>query len=789
MIRQMRLIGFLPGLFFLAGAFVPTLADDGYAALRHAALERPRGLVYNTDGCDILYWPTNMPVSVEAFKNRRLAYALDSRITTVSYCPQSAGFGHFTCRKAGEPLTNSVSAVHHGISSARNAAQDFFNIGTDALEMATDFCRSNNLEVFVSLRMNDQHDSSSSPERGYNALYPQFKKDHPECLVGAFGSSNMNLHPLCRDEHWSCVNFACSRVREEMKRFVRQFLENYDIDGVEFDFNRHCVLFKSVAEGGVASDAERAMMTELMRDLRRIAHEVGRRRGRYFVFAMRSPDSLDFNREVGIDLARWFEEGLVDIWIGSGYFRLTPWEESVALAHKYGVKFYASLDESRIERQCRKKGLAYIPGRETLPAYAAVMANARAAGVDGTYVFNREEEFLRQIARLDVSVSNAVDKLYFLRYRGSGGYRPDHWLYGGSRHDKLPQLDPGKANEPGFPVYAGGGCVRLSLTIDDDFDKVELRPTVTAKVLTNLKTNDELRLRIGNIEHRSAWSADGLFHFILTPGEFKRGENVFEVIFPKTGTGVKLLDFALEVRYPARHGKLLVSFDDRNFSGWEAALPLLARYDSRVTFFVNGPIDDRAVAFMRKAKAAGHSLGLHGFGHMSAPKAVEELGKSEYVRQELLPQIDAAHAAGFEIFNFACPYSDWNGTCEELWSRYFARVRSGHLHHRDPVKKPLLTCDEAFAPVEPFGTRRILPALGFGDCSVTTLDELTNVLSRVRDRNETLLLYAHNITDTPRPSDVSPRYLEGILAAAWRLGIAVVGYDEVAGRSTQIPHS
>ena len=100
-----------------------------WEALRKDALDQMRTFVYNTDGCDILYWPTNRPVSVAAFTDRRLKYALNSRIAVVSYCPQSAGFGHFTCRKAGEPLTNTVTVIHHGNPSAQNAAADFFALG------------------------------------------------------------------------------------------------------------------------------------------------------------------------------------------------------------------------------------------------------------------------------------------------------------------------------------------------------------------------------------------------------------------------------------------------------------------------------------------------------------------------------------------------------------------------------------------------------------------------------------------------------------------------------------
>ena len=70
-------------------------AAEDWAAKRASAVNRARPLVYNTDGCDMLYWPSNLPVSVANFTQRRLVFTKDTHVTTVSYCPQSAGFGHF----------------------------------------------------------------------------------------------------------------------------------------------------------------------------------------------------------------------------------------------------------------------------------------------------------------------------------------------------------------------------------------------------------------------------------------------------------------------------------------------------------------------------------------------------------------------------------------------------------------------------------------------------------------------------------------------------------------------
>ena len=63
-----------------------------------------------------------------------------------------------------------------------NAAEDFAKKGTDALEMASAFCRRKGLEIFVSIRMNDTHDNRGA--KPPNSHFSLFKQQHPECLMG-----------------------------------------------------------------------------------------------------------------------------------------------------------------------------------------------------------------------------------------------------------------------------------------------------------------------------------------------------------------------------------------------------------------------------------------------------------------------------------------------------------------------------------------------------------------------------------------------------------------------------
>ena len=482
----------------LAGTFgfCGSSTDDAWAKRRTEALARPRTFVYNTDGNDAHNWPSNLPVTVENFTGRRLVHALGTRITTVSYCPLSSGFGRLPCRKAGEAY---CVKSHRG---KRHVSADLFAMGTDPLELASAFCRTNGLEIFVSIRVNDTHDAAGTFKKP-DPLFPDFKKNNPDCLMGR--PEKGSRPPFC---NWSAVDFSHEKVRAHMRKFVRDLVEKYDLDGIEYDFNRHMQLFKSVAMGGEATQAELDLMT---------------------------------CRAVGIDLARWFDERLVDIWIGGGYFCLNPWKVSADFAHRHGVKFYASMDETRIPGAAARRPVPPLKGRMTLPFYAARFADAMASGCDGVYVFNIEGSFLHQVAGIDPLRTKGRETIRFAADRGSGGYRPWRYLKDGGRFINLPKIDPG---EP-LRVKPGETCAFEMFVAGDSLAGAT---KATAKVLTNLKAGEKVAFACNGRSFEMAEFRPGVFVCPLPADALKAGANAFSVTFPQTaGKGTTLNDFALRI--------------------------------------------------------------------------------------------------------------------------------------------------------------------------------------------------------------------------------------------------
>ena len=133
-------------------------ADDGWEAKRAALKNRPRPLILNSDGNEVVYWKTNLPVTVGNFTAQRLQTYRGSQVSTVAYCPWSSGFGLMTTTRAGE-FFDMPRCIPELQPACHNAAPLLKTMGLDCLDLTADYCHTNGMEVFVSIRVNDTHDA------------------------------------------------------------------------------------------------------------------------------------------------------------------------------------------------------------------------------------------------------------------------------------------------------------------------------------------------------------------------------------------------------------------------------------------------------------------------------------------------------------------------------------------------------------------------------------------------------------------------------------------------------
>lgn len=347
----------------------PITSLEQLRVLRQQAAGRPRRVIFNNDGNEPVYLcKTTSPEELLGYRTTPL---VGSHVDAIFYCTWSSGFGLFTHgTKVGE-----VFATREGLFSS-NMAPTMLAAGTDPLSVMTDFGRKHAIEVFWSFRLNDTHDGSTADYGPIMFRANRLKREHPDWLIGS---------PAQKPKHgaWSAVDFTRAEIRELAFRYVEEVCQNYDVNGVEIDFFRHPVFFKRAAQtGSECNEDERGLMTELIRRIRMMTEVEGMKRGRPILFAIRVPDSTDYCRAIGIDLERWLGDGLIDLLITGGYFRLNDLSYSAALGHKHGVKVYASLDESRVRDESARKL------RSSTAAYRGRALEAWRAEVDGVYLFN-----------------------------------------------------------------------------------------------------------------------------------------------------------------------------------------------------------------------------------------------------------------------------------------------------------------------------------------------------------------------------------------------------------------
>jgi hypothetical protein len=381
------------------------MTKDSYETQKEAQLARRRRVIFNNDGgdsrCD--------SAEVTSFLEKRTTPLAESSVDTISYCTGITGvFSHRTT--VGDVFARCEERKE-------NKAPDFIEQGTDTLQMQIDFCREHGKEIFWSLRMNDIHDAGREWMFNNNTL----KTEHPEYLLRERGEPGIG--------GWSAFDYARDAVRNFIFRLVEEVCQKYDVDGIELDFFRHPVFFKRTSSGLPVTHEDRNGMTDLMRSISDMVEKKGRKRGRPFLVAARTPDDVDYCNTIGLEIERWMEEGLIDIHIPSGYIKLTSWEHSVRLGHEHDVEVYPGLSESRVGGGHHANRL-----RASDECYRARALNAWEAGADGVYIFNLFDPH-RQIWKEmgEPERLQGLDTIHFASVRGvghvaGGAYPHQHFI-------------------------------------------------------------------------------------------------------------------------------------------------------------------------------------------------------------------------------------------------------------------------------------------------------------------------------------------------------------------------
>ena len=434
-----------------------------------------RYILHAWDGCTM--WTTllsvdpagvvsnrEIPEDAAGFSRRILEEMIDEEAAThvdaISYCLFTA----FWSDLPGSAVTDLFEWRLPGMDEA----------GIDMLEVMIERCHRHNMQFIGDIRMNDRH---GVPANG-------IMKQHPEWAL--FGGA------------W---DYAFDGVRQAMLDFTQEVLDNYDVDGIEYDYMRWCHMFKP-GEGSKHAD----LLTEFTRRTRRLLDDTAERRGcGRLTLGVRVPQSLAECDYLGFDLAVWIEQGLVDYVVPSDFMHTDTnmkTEEFVKLTEGTGCKVYPAL-HNRFAMDKPNEHYRLM----NLANFRAAAQNFYGFGADGISPYNYQWSFERRAfahrssAYASYMWPAALGYLSDLRDPDDIARHDRHYLfhavwkeaYGKSPSDFFNDdniyLDTRK------DVNAGSRRFRMA----EDFSDATLRTTMQFKAI-GLDADDRLELRINGTD-------------------------------------------------------------------------------------------------------------------------------------------------------------------------------------------------------------------------------------------------------------------------------------------------
>ena len=280
-----------------AGLLVAYLAGDGGGGKKPHVPDNGKqlGTVFNNDINNILYASSGADTTPEEYRHA-VQCLLDAQPGVLA---QNVGMPDPVIYPSEVATTWDKYVGGHQAA----AMATLLEAGTDPLTITIEECRNRGVLIVASYRMN-----AEDFYEGQLDLY-DFGRAHKDWAIpGA-----------------NCLYPAIPEVYEHRMAIFREVAENYDIDGIEFDFKRWYHMISDPLENY-------PILTQMVRDTRQMLDEVAERKGRNklllgvrvepmlegefvkedFPGAWHSPPANRSCKDSGLDVKTWIEEGVVE---------------------------------------------------------------------------------------------------------------------------------------------------------------------------------------------------------------------------------------------------------------------------------------------------------------------------------------------------------------------------------------------------------------------------------------------------------------------------------------------
>lgn len=371
-----------------------------------------------------------------------------------------------------------------------------------------DYGRSRGMAMFLSMRMNDLH---WVPEPEFH-LNSDFWHDHPQLYRAAYQSK------------WpgKALDYAKKEVYDHFMALAREYLEDFDLDGLELDWMRTPPHFCPGCDA-----AGMGILNRFMRETRKIADEAEKRCGHKIKLSVRVPTRPDDARRLGFDVPTWVREGLIDQLTVTSYWGVTDFDPQLELYRQIVGPDFPLL--AGLEIICRANPDAGTDLFNTAEIVRGFAASFLYRGADMIYLFNhmdgstgmRDKQAWRRLLD-EIGSRESVEPL---SRRHVVTFNDPLCRAEGLRLDNVLPLTPGRGY-PAIRINVGGGTagrqVKILLGFKDKSapppEDLELRlngdivPLAVAKELPELPSEIRAAL-VANVGEEILHDGDNLLEF------------------------------------------------------------------------------------------------------------------------------------------------------------------------------------------------------------------------------------------------------------------------------------
>ena len=255
-------------------------------------------------------------------------------------------------------------------------------LDTDYVGLLHEGFREVGINPWLSFRMNDVHDMSSS----MNGTYDDPSGKNP--LLSDFFYDKPQFHRVKHHNYSYSTYFNYSpdyyypEVREHYLKFINEALDRYDTYGIELDYMRECRLF-GIGREYIGLD----ILSQFMRDVYDLVAIYEEKYGHDIRIAARVPSDPMTCYDFGLDPMTWIAERTIDMIIPCSRYENNDGEIPVKLwcsmAHPYGVEVAMGIEYNA--NMTNPKGPS---SAHTIETFAGLCSKAYSQGADKVYFFN-----------------------------------------------------------------------------------------------------------------------------------------------------------------------------------------------------------------------------------------------------------------------------------------------------------------------------------------------------------------------------------------------------------------